>query len=129
MTGFSNNEFMANDIKFFITVKSVNSKFLDININLPISLQHMEDPLSKILKDDFSRGKFDAYIGVDRSTLPSKLNLNETLLEEYIKLAKKINKKLGSKDSVSFSNIINMEGIVNIKQIGKKRNFDINIKG
>ncbi len=128
MTGFSHKEFVVDATKLFLTIKSVNSKFLDININLPISLQHMEVSMNKVIRDKLARGKIDIYMGVDRSTLSSRLELNNSLLEEYLKLVRKINQKTGAKYEASPSDIINFEGIVSNKQNGLNVKFEKNIK-
>ncbi len=128
MTGFSHKEFMVDATKLFLTIKSVNSKFLDININLPINLQHMEVSMNKVIRDKLARGKIDIYMGVDRSTLSSRLELNNSLLEEYLKLIKKINMKTGSGYEARPSDIINFEGIVSNKQNGLNIKFEKNIK-
>ncbi len=128
MTGYGYNEFLINNVKFFITIKSVNSKYLDININLPFDLQYMEEPLNKTIKNLFERGKLDVYVGVDKSTLAYNLELNENLLEGYIKLQKKINKKIKTHNKASLSDIVNFSEIIIVKQNQAKIKFSRDFK-
>jgi len=128
MTGYGYNECLINEIKFFITIKSVNSRYLDININLPLDLQYLEEPITKILKNYFERGKFDIYIGIDKSTLALKLELNESLLEEYIKLLKAINKRTDEQNRIKLSDIVNPNEIINTKHNKEKIRFNQGFK-
>ena len=50
MTGFGYNEFYIDKTKFVINIKSVNSKYVDINLNLPSELYRFEESLIKIIK-------------------------------------------------------------------------------
>jgi len=124
MTGYGHSEFQVNKAKFSATIKSVNSKFLEININLPLDFQYMEAPLSKAIKTSFTRGKFDVYIGVDKSTLRPKVELNEGLLEEYLKLIERIDKKVGFHKEISLADIVNFGCIVITKNTQERIKFN-----
>ena len=128
MTGYGYNEFLINNVKFSITIKSVNSKYLDININLPFDLQYMEELLKKTMKNLFERGKFDVYVGVDKSTLAYSLELNENLLDGYIKLQKRINKKINPHNKANLCDIVNFSEIIIVKQNQAKIKFSRDFK-
>ena len=128
MTGFGYSEIRINKTRFFFTIKSVNSKFLEININIPVEFQHLEEQISKVIKIYFIRGKLDVYVGIDRTTLQTKLELNQNLFEEYLFLINKINKKFKSKQEVSIGDIINFNGMVSARQSHKNIKFDRDLK-
>jgi|Deesub1362A_J573_1020465.scaffolds.fasta_scaffold00004_344 uncharacterized protein (TIGR00255 family) len=60
MTGFGS----ADRGGFRVEIRSLNHRFMDISIKLPPALGRHEIPLRDILKQKFSRGKFDVYISV-----------------------------------------------------------------
>ncbi len=60
MTGFGS----ASDTDFAVQIRSVNHRFFDISIKMPPSLQEHEIPLRNILKEQFSRGRFDVVVSV-----------------------------------------------------------------
>lgn len=116
MTGFGHSEFVVNGVKFIVTIKSVNSKYFDINTNLPNEFYHSEDQLIKMVKSMFSRGKFDIYVTLDKTTLTSKIVLNEFLLKEYLDITERIKKKYKFNGDLNLNNILNLNGVLAIKQ-------------
>ncbi|MBU1076528.1 MAG: hypothetical protein KKH98_04505, partial [Spirochaetes bacterium] len=129
MTGFGYSETTIDKVKYTISIKSVNSKYIDININLPPNMHNIEESLVKTIKSIFDRGKFDVYIGIDRSTTASRLVLNEHLLEEYLKLIRRIKRIDPSVESgINVADIMNYNGVVISKQESKKVDFDKHLK-
>lgn len=63
MTGFGNSE--KNGCK--VEIRSLNSRFLDINIKAPAFLNQFDIPFRNLLKERFARGKFDVTITVSEN--------------------------------------------------------------
>ena len=55
-------------LSYTLTVKSVNHRFLDLQLRLPSGLDALEMELRKALKDNLVRGHVDFTLSVDRST-------------------------------------------------------------
>lgn len=129
MTGFGYSEAFVNKTKFVISIKSVNFKYIDINLNTFSDLTRSEELIIKLIKSMFARGKFDIYIGVDKTTLASRLELNDQLLDEYLKLIKKIQKKDKLIDSeIHIKDIIGLNGMISTKQLREEINFNKDLK-
>lgn len=62
MTGFGKSQITENGITVSVEIKSVNNRFLDINVKLPKILNFVEDEVRKTLQLNFSRGRFDIFI-------------------------------------------------------------------
>ena len=88
MTGFANKEFEIGKIKASISLKSVNSRNLEISLKLPSYMMNMEPKLVNLVKSKISRGKFKAFVGIDFTDFPS-LKLNEPLLHQYLAVYEK----------------------------------------
>jgi uncharacterized protein (TIGR00255 family) len=73
MTGFARVQARIplreqDQLSYTLTVKSVNHRFLDVQLRLPPGMDALEMELRKILKDNLVRGHVDLTLSVDRST-------------------------------------------------------------
>lgn len=62
MTGFGRCEVTEGNRKFTIEVKSVNHRYLDVNIKMPKKLNFFETAIRSELKNYIQRGKVDIFI-------------------------------------------------------------------
>ena len=84
MTGFGRCEISKNDRKITVEMKSVNHRYLDINIRMPKKLYFYEAELRNIIKGVLERGKVDVFISYeDLSEGSTCLKYNEALAREY----------------------------------------------
>ena len=61
MTGFGRSEWADDTIKLTVEMKSVNSKYLDLNLKMPRKFNIFEGNIRTLLKSFASRGKIDLY--------------------------------------------------------------------
>lgn len=62
MTGFGHGEFVNEKYHFTVEIKSVNHRYLDMNIRLPKKLGLFENAVRTLLKEYLERGKVDVFI-------------------------------------------------------------------
>ncbi len=60
MTGFGSSE--KGD--FRVEIRSLNSRYLEMNFRLPCGLMEQEAPLRSAIKARFARGRFDVFVGI-----------------------------------------------------------------
>jgi len=85
MTGFGRCEVAENNRKFTVEMKSVNHRYLDVNIKMPKKLNFFESAIRGELKNYISRGKVDIFITYeDFSENNSSVRYNKELAEEYL---------------------------------------------
>lgn len=83
MTGFGRNTNVVNGVKCTVEIKSVNSRFLDINFRSPKELNRIEHVLRNVLKDIIYRGKLDISITLENRWEGTKnFIINRALKEE-----------------------------------------------
>ena len=68
MTGFGRCEVSENNRKFTVEMKSVNHRYLDVNIKMPKKLNFFESAIRALLKDYIQRGKVDMFITYEDMT-------------------------------------------------------------
>lgn len=92
MTGFSEANLHKDGIEFKCFVKSLNSRFIEVNIRLPNSLKKHEGWIRDLIKKNFARGKIDFDL---HYTSPPKEHLK--LSDNFLKLVKQNENKARSK--------------------------------
>lgn len=65
MTGFGRGETRAGNKTFSIEVKSVNHRYLDMNIRMPKQFLHFEETMRKLIKERVRRGKVDVFVNYE----------------------------------------------------------------
>jgi uncharacterized protein (TIGR00255 family) len=70
-------------LSYTLSVKSVNHRFLDVQLRLPSGLDALEVELRKALKDALVRGHVDLTLSVDRSS-QSTAGYNRELVSGYL---------------------------------------------
>ena len=116
MTGFGFISTNAKDFKLEISVKSVNSRFLDIKFYTPSYYAPIEPELQKLITKKFQRGFF--VVRIDRhpqKPLPSLfLNWNKQQAQKWKKLYDHFSKEMKFKNILTMGDLIKQEGVINI---------------
>tara|TARA_B100001057_G_scaffold27650_2_gene25402 strand:+ start:2788 stop:3633 length:846 start_codon:yes stop_codon:yes gene_type:complete len=95
MTGFSEASLNKDGIQFKCLVKSLNSRFIEVNVKLPNNLKKFEGWIRDYTKKNFARGKIDIDIYY---TSPPKEHLK--ISDNFIELVKKNEKNAVKKGLV-----------------------------
>lgn len=128
MTGFGKSESLISDKKITVEIKSLNSKFLDLNLKSPAIFRELELPIRTLLAKKLIRGKVEVFIHFEQLKQDKSINLNEPLIEEYYNQLKEINNKLDPNNKHT-ANLLNQvfkhpDAIITQKQIIKKDEKD-----
>lgn len=117
MTGYGRSEFVSENYEISFEIKSVNHKFLDIQIKLPYFLNFCEEAIKNTVRSKLSRGRVDIFIrGKQKFTNEnSSLEVNYNLAKAYYDAYVNISKHLEIDVPVSLGHIIKNENIVDVK--------------
>jgi uncharacterized protein (TIGR00255 family) len=88
MTGFARVQVQVplrdqGQLSYTLSVKSVNHRFLDLQLRLPSGLDALEAELRKALKESLVRGHVELTLSVDRSN-QQKAGYNRDLVASYL---------------------------------------------
>jgi uncharacterized protein (TIGR00255 family) len=112
MTGFGRGEASENGITVTVELKSVNSRYLDISLRLPQSLQDKELDIKEILQEHVERGKVNVSIRVDKSdTGEPEITFNENLVEGYKKMLNDLRKAAGIEEPIRLQTFLEFNDI------------------
>lgn len=104
MTGFGRCEITENNRKFTVEMKSVNHRYLDVNIKMPKMLGIFEAAIRAELKNYISRGKVDVFITYeDFSESRSTVRYNRDVAEEYLKYLNQMAEDFGLDNDIRVS--------------------------
>ena len=96
MTGFGRFEVSEAERKMTVEIKSVNHRYLDINVKMPKKLNFFETAIRNLLKEYIERGKVDVFITYeDYSESSVCIKYNRDLAKEYLLYIRKMQKEFG----------------------------------
>ena len=90
MTGFGKASLDSNLGKISIEFKSLNSKNIDINFNIPSLFKSMENDLRVVVSNKIKRGKVDCKFNLSLDSENFSSQLNHQIIKKYIIDLKKI---------------------------------------
>ena len=90
MTGFGKASLDSNLGKISIELKSLNSKNIDINFNIPSLFKSMENDLRVVVSKKIKRGKVDCKFNLSLDSENFSSQLNHKIIKKYIIDLKKI---------------------------------------
>ncbi|HIZ13896.1 MAG TPA: YicC family protein [Candidatus Mediterraneibacter stercorigallinarum] len=106
MTGFGRCEIQKGSRKFTVELKSVNHRYLDVNIRMPKKLNFFETAIRTLLKSYANRGKVDIFITYeDLSQTQVSVKYNAALAAEYLKYLKQMEEEFGLENDVRVSTL------------------------
>lgn len=106
MTGFGRCEITEGERKFTVEMKSVNHRYLDVNIKMPKKLSIFESSIRNELKKYIQRGKIDMFITYeDYSENNVCIKYNKDIASEYMKYLKEMSEQFGLDNDIRVSTL------------------------
>jgi len=103
-----------------VEVRSVNHKFLDVHMRAPSAFYQLEIPFRSILKEHFSRGKFDITLTVQEHAAAA-LNINTEVVGKICGAFRELQKDLGIKGDIDINTLVGLHDMF----IETNRNYDL----
>lgn len=124
MTGFgraSSEE--GSSRNFVVETKSVNHRFLDINIRMPKNMISLEERIRAVINEKLNRGKVDLFINYKNyGKVEGVANLNKSIADSYMKCLAEIKSSYDIKDDISVSLVSRFPDVIYIEE--KEENLD-----
>ncbi|MCR5233819.1 MAG: YicC family protein [Lachnospiraceae bacterium] len=104
MTGFGRAEHCDEKRKITVELKSVNHRYLDVNIKMPKKLSFFETSIRNLLKEYIQRGKVDVYISYEDYTEDNfSLKYNRDMARAYLKYLNEMSQEFGLENDIRAS--------------------------
>ena len=106
MTGFGYYESCTEEKKITVQIKSVNHRYLDLNIRLPKKLNFLESRIRTLLKQYVSRGKIDLYLYYEDFAVSSvSVKYSEAIAGQYLSYIQEMADEFHLEDDIRVSTL------------------------
>lgn len=111
MTGFSKNEANENGVTATIEMKSLNGRYLEMNIRMPRGLQHKEFEVRDAIRKVIGRGSVQVNISLEFDNNASSLSLNQEVAKQTYESLSNLKKELKLKDVVKLEHVLHFSNL------------------
>jgi uncharacterized protein (TIGR00255 family) len=110
MTGFAQVKSHAGDgISFTLSLKSVNHRFLDPQLRLPLEMEELEMKIRRVLKERLARGHVEVTLNLERR--PGQgFEFNRELVSGYVNAFRKAAGEFGTAGEPDLNAVFRMPG-------------------
>jgi uncharacterized protein (TIGR00255 family) len=112
MTGYGFAELQNEEISATVEVKSVNNRFLDVNVSLPGTLAPFEPAAREAVGEFANRGRVDVFVRVREHQESVTVSVDEIALVAYLNAIGTLRERAGIEDPVRLSDLLAVEGII-----------------
>ncbi len=90
MTGFGKAEALIDNKKIAIEIRSLNSKFIDVNLKFPMIFKSKDMLMRSVLAEELTRGKIEMTIHYDLTETESNQFINFSAIQKHYESFQKI---------------------------------------
>ena len=116
MTAFDRSEVQDENGRFVLELRSVNSRYLDVNLRLPEDLRSAETKIRETIAKYLSRGKVDCSVKFEASVSAASVSIDEELAAAVIDGCKKVNAISGANRDVDPLQILKWPGVLQAEE-------------
>lgn len=117
MTGYGHAEAVSEKRKLTVEMKSVNNRYLDVNIRMPKKFSAFEAQVRNVLKEYVSRGKVDVFISEETfAEGAGEVVLNTALAKQYMDACNSISNELGIDGQVKITDIARFPDVITVRE-------------
>lgn len=122
MTGFGRGDSAGKDFAINIELKTVNNRFLDVNMRLGSELQSYESELKKRIGNRLSRGRVDVNVQYER-TSAIEYELNRPLISGYLSALKELKSEFEIKGEPDLNFVARLPNAIQTKNENASEEF------
>ena len=118
MTGFGRCELAEGERKFTVELKSVNHRYLDVNIKMPKKLNFFEASIRNLLKEYIQRGKVDVFITYEDSSENNvTVKYNKEVAGEYLNYLRQMADDFGLENDIRVSTLSRYPEVFSMEEV------------
>lgn len=117
MTGYGRGEYLDERYHFTVEAKSVNNRYLDIQVKLPRKITYLEEYIKQSLKKFATRGKVDIYVKLELgNTSDTKVSFDSILAKNYHEVLMGIEEATGASSTVSALDLAKFQDVIKLQE-------------
>lgn len=115
MTGYGYKETVVDGTQVSVEIRSVNSRFMDLNVNIPSYLNSLEARIRSLVTESIARGKIDLSIRVRDLNSTATVTADPKAAKMYYDAISQIADAIGlQKENIPLSIVVGQEGVLNV---------------
>ena len=116
MTGYGKGSLNIEEREYHVEIKSVNHRYLDINIKMPRTLSYLEETVKKEISEKIKRGKIDVFVTFENNSQEGRnIKINKELAKIYINQLKELAQEENIASNIEVIDIAKFPDILTIK--------------
>ncbi len=113
MTGFGRGEVRKKGFTAMVELRSVNSRFLEVNVRVPRTLSAREQEIRDLLRASFSRGSLSVSVKSEKETMATAdLAVNKEAARAYYALLNDLRKAVKIQEEVTLQHLLQFSDIL-----------------
>ena len=117
MTGFGKAELTIDGRRMRVEIKSVNQRFLDINVRMPRFLMFLEEAVRKQIQQSLARGRVEVFINyASERDDAKKVTVNQGMIRSYYEAAQAISSELSIPGDIGVIDLMRLPDAVTIEE-------------
>lgn len=122
MTGFGRGQNSGENFTVSVELKTVNNRFLDVNLRLSQELQSLEGELKRLITNRLTRGRVDINLQYER-TSEMVYELNRPLISGYLAALKEMQDEFSLSGEPDLNMIARLPNVLQTKKDELDENF------
>ncbi len=108
MTGYGKGEYKEGGVELTCEIKTVNNRYLDVNVKAPRIFTAYEDVIRKLVREKMTRGHADLFISLkDKREKPTAFSVDLSVASSYVAAAKTLKEAFPDlADDVTLSSVL-----------------------
>ncbi|MBC8183427.1 YicC family protein [candidate division KSB1 bacterium] len=121
MTGFGRAELREKEIEISVEVRSVNNRFLDIQVRLPKSYFHLEHEVKSLVRQYASRGRLSVFVNLKSygEDTYDGIKINQEFVEKYWSLLTGLKKKYKIPGKLKLDHLLTFQDVFIYEENGQ----------
>ena len=118
MTGYGRGEVRNGDCEIVAEVRSVNNRFLDVQLKLPRSYFHYEQEVKNIIRNYVTRGRINVFVGLktNNDENGNGLGINREPARVYWRLINQLKKEFKIRGRVKLEHLLQFPDIITYEE-------------
>lgn len=114
MTGFGRGEIKKEDFEVVAEVRSVNNRYLDVQVRLPRSFSHLENEVKALVKNYVTRGRLNIFVNLksNQEEISNGLTINQDVARIYWTLLKALKRELKIPGRLKLEHLLHFSDVI-----------------
>ncbi len=120
MTGFGRGEIKKEDYEVVAEVRSVNNRYLDVQIRLPRNFSHLENEVKALVRNFVTRGRLNIFVNLksNQEELSNGLTIDKDAARIYWNLLKALKRELKIPGRLKLDHLLHFSDVITYDEEG-----------